>query len=179
MSTCFNCRAQPPDGMIYCLECGVRLDGEHETISTSLDPGQETIISSLHAGLPTVVESVPRPRTDRKIWALTAFISGLLTVAGGYIYLDESPIKPVEALPDIMSATERAHPRAVSAGVPQTRAKPLASLPAPVATATPAALKRVATTTEERRQSMQVRIEIIDGVNHCYAIPGGREVPCS
>jgi hypothetical protein len=178
MSTCFKCGAQPPDDMIYCLDCGARLDGEQETVNARLYRDQETFISNMVPGLPTIVGSVPGPRPKRKVWALIALISGLLTGAAGYIYLGEAPEKPIETLPDTRSATERAHQRALAAGVQQTKVKPLVSLPAPAPTAAPTVLKRVATTTDERRQRMQVRIEIIDGVNHCYAIPGGREIPC-
>ena len=185
--------------MIYCLDCGARLDGEQDTFSARLDgeqdtfsvrldreqatfsarlnPDHETFVSNMLPGLPTFVGSVPIPRSKRRVWAVIAFIGGLLTVGGAYIYIGEMSGNSVELIPQRRSATETVQDRAGRTGVPQPTRKTVASLPPPSPTTAPTALKPPIAT-DKRLEHMQVRIEIIDGIYHCYAIPGGREIPC-
>jgi hypothetical protein len=189
MLTCFKCGVQSPAEMTYCLECGDRIDGEQETGEVRLDPEPETFIRNMHPVQPTFVGTLPRPRSRRKLWALMTFGTGLLTVLAVYFYIGQQPpVNSTETLPEIRSAMGRAQDRAVVTAVQPKKVKPLPSLPAlvnitdktaPAVQTAPTVLRRPTPTTAKAPQPMQVRIEIIDGVEQCFAIPGGRRIPCS
>ena len=189
MNSCYKCEAYPPREMIYCLECGARLDGENDTADISIEPEQETVICNMTAGQPTFVGSFPTfngsismPRSRTKIPVLITSIAVILTGLASSIYIRDVPIMPAAPGPDMTTAIESVQRGPAAGGAVQTKVKALLPLPpTPIATPEPdvvSAPKRPNIAMAPKQQPMRTRIEIVDGIDRCYAIPGGRRIPC-
>lgn len=167
MTYCFECRAElPGPGMIYCLSCSPCADDGELTICRSSAPAPQTFVGHMTA-----------PRFDGQVsypvvLAATLFIffavcAGLVgnmlptsqDSAGGLIRPEDTreggafAPRPVKADRDPISK-----PAAILRSAKLERS----SVPA----------------TAKKEKSMRTRIEIVDGRELCYAIPGGNEIPC-
>ncbi|HEV7700139.1 MAG TPA: hypothetical protein VGO43_07915 [Pyrinomonadaceae bacterium] len=150
--------------MNYCLDCGVRLDSEPETLIRDLTPAQPTFVGHV------------RPQPKGKAWIPVGVLStlgvALLTVFGVFLFTTQGTKRAAPDAQSINTSIESIQ-QAGANEVTRAVAKPAPTVPikaiAALKPSTPIAIKY---------QPMQTRIEIINGVDHCYAIPGGDEIPC-
>jgi hypothetical protein len=204
MTHCFRCEAGLPDGMNYCLNCGVRLDGDAGTVIRDLSPVP-----------PQLAEAEPMP-AEKKF----RILSPVLRIVGVGLFVSLLALLSTNDVPTVSSLyTPHVGPplpiiKAVKLkDPPRTRTKPFTALSSKVNVAQttgmetvkvyhpapPAVLKALPPAVALARASakppiakprlgaviapkqalqMRTRIEIVDGLERCYSLPGGREISC-
>jgi hypothetical protein len=197
MTYCFKCRAELSDAaMIYCRDCGL---WDHDEYTE-----QETVICYSGSAPATFVGHIPSQRPLKgKLRVLIAGVTGLLLLLGVFTSIQKEPTTREEPAPRLAAKAEgvsstsrqnieeaRARGDARTDEAARTPSTPdvITASAAPSVTAAvkqPTFRTEVATRTEPvltrlaiKPHLMHTRIEIVDDVERCYALPGGYEVSC-
>jgi hypothetical protein len=155
--------------MIHCLSCSPRTDDEELTICRSSAPAPRTFVGHMTA-----------PRFDGHVSypivaAATLFIfCAVCAVLVGNMFPTSQDSAAEGLIP-----TENT--REGGAFAPRPAKPDRDPISKPTELVRSAKLNRAsvpATAPVKKEQSMRTRIEIVDGRERCYAIPGGREISC-
>lgn len=165
MTNCLQHKGEFPETAAgECLRCGLWMDDSDEsTIVRSSAPVLQTFVG--HAAA-----TACNGRTDYFAVAASLIVFG--GVCAVLLASIAAPARPGFQRPSITPGAIREGNAPVEEPEKPTVMRPNRRKNDKLPVTMPASRAVV------RPEPMRKRIEIIDGVEHCYAIPGGRETPC-